>query len=221
MYNMFYVVAFNRAFNFDSITIVNIFNMPCGMCWSTSKTSNTFAANENGCIRISGTSNDSAGQYTAGIELHAYFKELPDTMEFNQLVPPYTVSQSGIKLIVRLTASTGACNPVDTSSSAHNLTASSSCTAAVNDIPGYISLFDVYPNPVNSGSVVSFTALQGGAYTLKLADVAGKVLRVQQLQATAGINKTDLPRQNLPAGIYFISIGNEEGMITRKLLVTE
>ncbi|MBS1684258.1 MAG: T9SS type A sorting domain-containing protein [Bacteroidetes bacterium] len=56
----------------DSVRIDSITNLPCGLCWSANKPSLTFAANERGCINISGTSTDAAGTYSLGLYGTAY-----------------------------------------------------------------------------------------------------------------------------------------------------
>lgn len=56
----------------DSVRIDSITNLPCGLCWSANKPSLTFAANERGCINISGTSTDATGTYALGLFGTAY-----------------------------------------------------------------------------------------------------------------------------------------------------
>lgn len=211
------LVQFGDTLTLDSVHLLDIENLPCGLCWGTSNSPlNTLLPNQNACIAISGTSTDTTGQFKLQIYFYAYFGRTA------KAILPTTLDTDGIQLILRVVSPTGTCPPVDTSANAQNLlTSTTLCATAVNNIPGNISWFDVYPNPLNSDAMVSFTALQSGAYTLKLMDVAGRTLRLQQLPALAGINKADLLRQNLPGGIYFISIGNGQGMITKKLMVTE
>lgn len=201
----------------DSVQFTKILNLPCGLCWSTSEPDNLFSSGQNGCIKISGTTNDTAGQYKLLIYLNAWINHTGIEVSG---IPPAQVDAAGIRLIARVKTDAGAtCNPVDTSSTAPNLTAN--CATAIDDIPGYISRFSVYPNPLNSDAVVSFTAIEGGTYTLKLTDITGRTLRENQLQVRAGVNNTGLQRQGLPTGLYFISLSNGQGMVTKKLLVTE
>jgi len=64
----FFNVYFNGQYiPVDSIVIDSINNLPCGLTWATDKSlsipANSYQSAENGCIRISGTTFDSIGQY--------------------------------------------------------------------------------------------------------------------------------------------------------------
>jgi hypothetical protein len=47
----------------DSLTILQITNLPEGLCWSTNEPTNTFQNQERGCIKLSGTTCAPPGQY--------------------------------------------------------------------------------------------------------------------------------------------------------------
>lgn len=49
--------------------IESVSNLPCGLCWVSGNTANTFNVSEGGCLVIQGTTNDVAGQYTLNVSL--------------------------------------------------------------------------------------------------------------------------------------------------------
>ncbi len=59
----FHVPASAAGYNVSSITILNIVNIPCGLCWASSNAGNTFGGNQTGCIRVQGTTYDEPNQY--------------------------------------------------------------------------------------------------------------------------------------------------------------
>lgn len=49
--------------------IESITNLPCGLCWSSSSVDNIFTRDQAGCIAVTGTTNDAAGQYKLNVVL--------------------------------------------------------------------------------------------------------------------------------------------------------
>ena len=58
----------------DSIIIMRINNLPCGISWQTDRANRTYKAAENGCISLFGTSLDSTGQYALDIRADAWLR---------------------------------------------------------------------------------------------------------------------------------------------------
>ena len=115
----------------DSMTIDTVYNLPCGLCWSLNKASRTYAANEVGCLTITGTTNDAVGQYNLRLVLSAYLTGNGGTAI---QLSPNTVDAANIKIWMRVGTSGGLCSAVDTSASATNLVASASCPS--HNLPG-------------------------------------------------------------------------------------
>ena len=70
------LVVYGDTLSVDSIHILDITNLPCGLCWSTgllSQPLNTFVPNQNGCVAITGTTMDTTGQFKLAITLYGYF----------------------------------------------------------------------------------------------------------------------------------------------------
>ena len=202
----------------DSITIVSINNLPCGLCWSLNKASNTYAANEFGSLNITGTTHDAVGQYNLRLTIKAYLSSNPGV---SQTITPNTVDAAGIKIWLRVTANGTACVSVDTSQNGVNQVAATTCPTGINEVAENVSSVNVMPNPMNSGATLSFAAEKNAAYSMKITDVTGKVVSVKEIAAIAGMNTTTIERGNLSAGIYIISLTDGVSSVTKKLSIAE
>jgi hypothetical protein len=192
-------------------------NLPCGLCWSTNHANNRFKANEDGCLLISGTTNDAPGQYKLAINLKAWINGQPTGLS----IPAATVDLTGIKLYVRVKSSGGSCTGVDTSSGANNLTASISCPTGINEVDANISGLNVQPNPMTNGAVINFNTAKAAIYTLRVTDITGKEVLFKEIEARTGENKIAMERNNLTAGIYFVQLNDGKFSVTKKFTVAD
>ena len=202
----------------DSIEFVSLENLPCGLCWSVNKTTKRYAANEDGCLNISGTTNDAVGQYKFAISLKAWIN---GQLTPGLVIPASTVDQTGIRLFLRVKSAGGACASTDTSANATNLNASLSCPSGINELNSGVSSLSIVPNPMNSEAELSFIAEKNADYTIRITDVTGKEVSVKQLEARTGENHTTIERNNLPAGVYFLSLTDGKNAVTKRFTVTE
>jgi hypothetical protein len=69
-----------QAVDLDSVQVVSMSNLPCGLCYSFNKAGKKYNANEVGCFTISGTTNDAVGQYTVDIQMLACASNPPITI---------------------------------------------------------------------------------------------------------------------------------------------
>ena len=211
------------AFNFlgqqsvDSIEFVSVENLPCGLCWSVNKANKRYSANEDGCLNISGTTTDVAGQYKLAISVKAWINNQTSV----NTIPASLFDQTGIHLFLRVKTNGGNCVTVDTSAGANNLTASVNCPTGINELNSGVSVVNISPNPMNSEADLSFVAEKNAAYTVRIADVTGKEVSVKQLEGRAGENHTTIERNNLPAGVYFLSLTDGRNAVTKRFSVTE
>ncbi|MFT6748075.1 MAG: hypothetical protein ACJAZ2_002433, partial [Glaciecola sp.] len=72
------------------------------------------------------------------------------------------------------------------------------------------------PNPVSKGGGVNITTQSDLESTLEVYDMKGKVVHTQKVEAVGG--KLNW-QNNLPSGIYFISVKNSEQRQVGKLVV--
>jgi hypothetical protein len=203
----------------DSIVFMGITNLPCGICWATNHADNVFLPNDLGCISLVGTTNDSVGQYLLALTLKAYINH--GTTGFP--IPAAEVNQAGIALWGRVeSASAMVCTDVDTTTGSNkNLTAHTGCPTGINAVSNDISLLNIVPNPINTSAILKFNAIHAATYLLRVTDITGRILSSRQLQVTPGENTAVIERNNLTAGIYFMSLTEGQSLITRKFVVTD
>lgn len=103
-----YITYNGIVVHIDSIGIDAIDNLPCGLCWNSSKSFNTFAGNTHNCIAISGLPNDSEGSYKLSLTGIAYTNFGP---LWGQLDYP------GFQIFLRVINSGANCNAADTANS--------------------------------------------------------------------------------------------------------
>lgn len=91
-----------------------------------------------------------------------------------------------------------------------------SSTVGIND-PGQISNFEVYPNPVNKTAFIQLEMDAISDIQLKLNNLLGEnIISISQANFKAGTFEMDM--ENLPPGLYFISIIAGDNMLTHKLV---
>lgn len=207
--------AAGSVYNVDSIEFVKIDSLPCGLCWSMNKPNNRLSSNEYGCIRIHGNSSDAVGQYKMFITLKAWLNGNPALP-----VPPNLVDDADVKLYIRVKSPSGPCTATDTS--ANNIsTTPALCLTSSNDLNADLTGLSITPNPVNSQSVFTFNCVKSETYTLRIADITGKVKSEKVIQANPGFNTQTIHRNDLASGIYFLSLSNGAGSITKRFTVVE
>ncbi|WP_294673190.1 choice-of-anchor J domain-containing protein [uncultured Fluviicola sp.] len=76
---------------------------------------------------------------------------------------------------------------------------------------------EVFPNPASDFVNVKFEG-QGGEYTVSIIDLAGRTV-ASKVVTGAGATAVEVPVAGLVAGNYMISVANETGSYTQKLMV--
>lgn len=92
--------------------------------------------------------------------------------------------------------------------------------ASIADNESQIGIFEVYPNPLENGSVVDFELVQESNVNVEIFNAVGqKVADVSEGRLSAGQHRYQLPTGELGAGFYFVklSVGNQA--YTKKVLV--
>lgn len=93
------------------------------------------------------------------------------------------------------------------------------CKLSGNEIPG--AVVSAYPNPVSSDLTVEVETLADGTYSIEMADLSGRVVFTEQLNALSGVNKTSLDVSNIAKGMYMLSIRNNEGFANQIRIAVE
>lgn len=203
--------------NVDSIEFVSINNLPCGLCWAVNKASKRYVALEDGCIKISGTTNDAVGQYKLDLSLKAWINGGGTGLP----IPASLVDSAGIRMYLRVQSAGGSCAAIDTTPSALNLLASVNCPLSIEERNENFLSLNVSPNPMNNSAEVRFMAIDAGNYVMAVTDASGRIVQSTELETKIGENKIIFSRENLNAGIYFISVGNSNGKFTKRITIAD
>lgn len=203
----------------DAIQFLGVDNLPCGLCWDADQADRKYAANEDGALRIQGTTTDAAGQYKLALTLRAWINGGATPQD----IPANLVDQTGIRLFIRVNTAAGACASVDTSANATNLNSTGATCAGSNvvEVSDVFSSLQLVPNPMNDIATLSFVSSKNAVYTIRMTDVTGKAVSSNEFEAKIGVNTTTIERNNLPAGVYFLSITDGKNITTRRFSITE
>lgn len=218
-FTMFSVFEFLGTQDVDSIEFSAIDNLPCGLCWSVDQADKRYSAGEDGCLNISGTTNDAVGQYKLGLSLKAWINH----QQAAQNIPASLVDQTGVKILLRVKSAAGNCVTIDTSAAANNLTANpANCIGiGINETVAEFTGVQLIPNPVNSEATLSFVSAKAAVYTTRIADVTGKVVSEKTIEVKAGANSTKIERNGLPAGVYFLLLTDGKANTTQRFSFSE
>lgn len=217
-FTMFSNFEFQGSQNVDSIEFVSIDGLPCGICWAVNQTDKRYSANEDGCLRIAGITNDQVGQYKLALSLKAWINGQLTGLT----IPANLVDQTGIRLYTRVKDNGSSnCPNIDTSSNANNIVAATGCPVGIKDVAANVNDMTVKPNPMTGTANVQFTVAKAGVYHLTLTDITGKLVMSRELDAHAGGNQTTINRDNLAEGVYFLTLSDGQNGITKRLSVTQ
>lgn len=89
-----------------------------------------------------------------------------------------------------------------------------------DDIP--VSYLQVYPNPTKGKLFIDFTSSSKGIATLKVLNINGQRVYIQQNEVEEGYNALELNVQDFVPGIYFLEVTSEQGEVQHaKFVVSE
>lgn len=144
------VVYNGSTYTLTKIKIDTISNLPCGLCWATETSNNTFNGGSQFCIKISGTTYDNPGQYKLHIIVDATVSAFG--LPITQTVDAGT---AGLVFYARVQTPTGTCAPVDTTQPGNTATPIGAAPSSAVTASGPLSFC--------AGGSVTFTATQTGA----------------------------------------------------------
>lgn len=82
------------------------------------------------------------------------------------------------------------------------------------------STLQVYPNPAEQLTQVSYSLDAAATVSVKLMDIMGKeVATLMEGEQVAGEHKLQVPTADLPRGLYFIRLEADKSVATRKLML--
>ena len=222
------------SFTINWMAIDSVTNLPTGLTYELNKPlGSQYNANETGCVKLSGTPTSAAGQYRLGIWVRIKVNNaltLPG--ELYEVASSQNAPDANKYIIwVRLKDQAGnTCPCVDTTKTTTNdiklyTGTETMCPEVgttpngISDVQSAISQLSIVPNPVTNAAVVEFVSEKTAAYTAKITNLIGKEVMRKSVEIKAGNNSISFNRNELPGGVYFFSLTDGKGLITKRFIV--
>ncbi len=77
----------------------------------------------------------------------------------------------------------------------------------------------LYPNPVKETLNVVFTSRSNQEAAINIIDLRGALVKSEKVNLRNNLNEISLNVSNLNAGIYFVQLSTNEGVVTKKLII--
>ncbi len=215
------VTSGGSTYQLNTLKIVTISNLPCGLCWQSSKANNTYAGNEQGCIRVSGTSYENVGQFKLSIIVDVNVKvgiinvnqngqdaSAAGLKYFARVIDPGTTCPAVDTLAVGLTATTVGAVFTPTIAAGGPLNFCQGGSLVLTASPSGASSYQWFKNGVkiNNANGLSYTATDSAAYTVQVV----KSCRAATSAATNVVVKSAPNAQITPAGPVQLCGGNSQ-----------
>jgi hypothetical protein len=86
-----------------------------------------------------------------------------------------------------------------------------------------ISSLEVYPNPVNIETIISFSHKNGGNVNLSIHNLEGKIIYEDVFNSTKGNNKIELSEHltNQNSGLYIIRLTDQQTTLFDKIVISK
>lgn len=89
-----------------------------------------------------------------------------------------------------------------------------------NLIPNKNHLGNNYPNPFNPETVIKYQIADKGIYSLKVFDITGKLISIlEKGYKNPGEYSVKFQSNNLPSGIYFYTLSNQDYSETKRMIL--
>ena len=95
------------------------------------------------------------------------------------------------------------------------------CPIGISEVSKTLTNLSLHPNPVTNEAKVSFTSLTGGPQQISITDVLGREVYRTTVTARAGANETMIKKNNMPAGVYILYVGNEQSTATKEFVIED
>lgn len=96
---------------------------------------------------------------------------------------------------------------------------SSACLVGTYDAGSQLAVLNNVPNPFSGQTTIVAESLVSGDFRFEVYDVLGHRVHTQTLRMVTGRNEFTFDAGNLPNGAYYYTLGNNNGVATRRLVV--
>ncbi|RMG86612.1 MAG: T9SS C-terminal target domain-containing protein [Bacteroidetes bacterium] len=184
----------------DSVIVDSITGVPNGITLACNPGNCVYPANFLGCAVLSGTPTDdnAPGDYSLTIYTNVYAggSALPIPITFpNALIAPgeYTLHLQA--------------------------PGSSSCVVATEEAFEHRVAIKNVPNPTTGWTQILIDSDIRDQFDLRVMDLMGKEVYAEKVEVQIGANRVDFDGSELPAGVYIYSVGNERGVVSKKMVI--
>ncbi len=89
-----------------------------------------------------------------------------------------------------------------------------------NEIQNYLSSteLNLFPNPAKDFFEIAYQTETPSFVSLKMLDITGRELLLQNFKSFNGLNKFKVETQDLPEGIYYVTLNVEGNIFSKKLI---
>ena len=103
----------------------------------------------------------------------------------------------------------------------YNLLQAVACPSPVLETVDYVSdnlKATLYPNPTNDFVNIAFTLENSSDVSIRLTNIQGQVISQIKIEGISGIQTATLDLSNQSTGMYFITVTNDKGVFTKKVM---
>ena len=94
------------------------------------------------------------------------------------------------------------------------------CATGVEDIISQeLSVAQNIPNPFSSNTQITLSATKNTSYDFKVFNLVGKEVHTEKVSVVPGDNTIQFDGSTLNPGIYLYSFGNDDGVITKRMVI--
>jgi len=195
----------NIQVKLDSFSIATtgaILGLPTGFEYSCNPPSCVIPGNTTGCLRIFGTTADTAGMYDIRIVVKIFTAFTPTGLEVTVPDDPNQGFFPGVYTLEVLEEGDPDCLVV----------------AAEEAFASKVSMQNI-PNPFSSVTQVEIFSGISGLFDFRVMDLTGRVLHSEEVRLNEGVNNVEFDGATLANGIYIYSIGDASGLVSKKMIV--
>ncbi len=193
----------------DSIT-----NAPAGISWAMNVPSgnqpNTLLTNEDGCIAVTGTTNEPRGDYQLGLYVCVKITLSPNPLcgEANALIQQIGGIVPGASLpdfsyFLRVIESGETCPD--------------SLVSNIRELSSVTSL-NVFPNPISNKAVVTFNSTESTKLIARIMDIVGKEVYSENVTVVPGTNRVEIAKGNIAPGVYLFTLSDGKSTATKRVI---
>ena len=106
-------------------------------------------------------------------------------------------------------------------SGTRTITAAITCRTAAEESMTDQLVVEAYPNPNHGKFSVSIDSKADAKYTLQIVDQTGRILKVEVLNASEGMNIQEFDLEGIAAGMYMIRIVTENSEVINKSIIIQ